>query len=53
MLLQSPLSEEDQKRNTVYFFFKKFNYNHELTSVNELTSTIKKIKSLPKNHVTV
>ena len=57
-MLATPLSEDDTKRNTIYFYFKKFQYNFRLKKdpaarCRSLVSSIKKLESLPNNFSTV
>lgn len=58
MLALYPNGEDDNKRNQIYFYFKKFRYDHKLkkksaTPQEPLVSTIKKINSLPNNLASV
>ena len=49
-------SEEDKKRNQIYFYFKKYRYEAGLKKAATgvpLVSTIKKFANLPKNLATL
>ena len=56
MLAGQALSEDDKRRNQIYFYFKKYRYDAELkkaATVVPLVSTIKKFANLKRNLATL